>query len=291
MIKKLKILLITGIVTDEHDPKVNPMLRLMLESTGRFEVKITEEFTGATSETLAKYDAVFINYDGKKDVETPFVGWGEKTEKALYDYVKAGGGAVIYHSAFIKGDPAYPEEYVRLVGCDFDLRTTGRKSPKLEMVVDMIQDADEITKGAPASWMTAQEDFFVNMQWLSDVPVTVLATIKDDIADYTPEKTQSHRRVEFEGVDLSTIPGIGEDQPVAWIHKYGKGRVFTISIGHGPDTIKRPSFVGMVCRATEWVASEEVTIPYPDLGGDNRLRCWPYYLDLNWEEVYKLSSI
>lgn len=69
---KLNILLITGIVTDEHDPKVNPMIRMILESTGRFNVKITEEFTGATSETLAKYDAVFINYDGKENTRAPF---------------------------------------------------------------------------------------------------------------------------------------------------------------------------------------------------------------------------
>ncbi|HHV12139.1 MAG TPA: ThuA domain-containing protein [Clostridiales bacterium] len=289
MKEKLNILLITGIVTDEHDPKMNPMIRFMLESTGRFEVKITEEFTGATAETLAKYDAVFINYDGKANVGTPFVGWGANTEKALYEYVGNGGGAVVYHSSFIKGEPALPEEYVRLVGCDFDF-TTGRKSPKLEVIVDMNNGVHEITRGCPQSWMTAQEDFFVNMTWLPEAPVTVLATIRDDITDYTPEKTQSHRRSEFENIDLNALPGINTDQPVAWIHNFGKGRVFTTSIGHGPDTLKRPAFTGLLCRATEWAASGEVTIPYPELGGEKRLRCWPYYLDMNWSEFAKITS-
>jgi type 1 glutamine amidotransferase len=287
---KANILLITGIVTDEHDPKVNPMIRFMLESTGRFQVKITEEFTGATSETLEKYDAVFINYDGKENVETPFVGWGEKTEKALYDYVRNGGGAVIYHSAFIKGEPAFPDEYVKLVGCDFDFFNGGRKSPKLEMSVDMRCGNEEIAKGAPCSWMTVQEDFFVNMRWLPDVPVKVLATIRDDISDYTPEKTQAHRRYEFENVDLTELPGMNTDQPVAWIHNFGKGRVFTTSIGHGPDTLRRPTFIGMVCRATEWVATGKVTIPYPELSGENRLRCWPYYTEMNWAELHRITS-
>lgn len=50
--EKLNILLITGIVTDEHTPLMNPMIRYMLESTERFKVKITEEFTGCTAETL-----------------------------------------------------------------------------------------------------------------------------------------------------------------------------------------------------------------------------------------------
>ncbi|MFV0364374.1 MAG: ThuA domain-containing protein [Suipraeoptans sp.] len=287
---KLKILLITGIVTDEHDPKVNPMIRFMLESTGKFDVKIVEEFKGATSKTLEGYDAVFVNYDGKENVETPFVGWGSETEKALYQYVKNGGGAIMYHSSFIKGEPEFPEEYTRLVGCDFDFAGGGRKSPKLEMIVDTKAEAGEIVEGAAKSWMTVQEDFFVNMKWLSDVPINVVATVRDDIEDYTPEKTQAHRRYEFENVDLEKLPGMNTDQPVAWTHNYGKGRVFTTSIGHGPDTLRRPNFVGMICRATEWVASGKITIPYPELSGENRLRCWPYYIDMNWDEIYKLSS-
>jgi len=287
---KLKILLITGIVTDEHDPKVNPMIRYMLESTGRFEVKITEEFKGATKETLEGYDGVFINYDGKENIENPYEGWGKNTEMALYDYVRNGGGAVMYHSSFIKGNPALPEEYVKLVGCDFDFISTGRKSPKLEMVVDTCFDGGEIVKGSPPSWMTVQEDFFVSMKWLPDVPVNVLATVKDQIEDYVPEKIQAHRRLEFEHINLHDLPGINTNQPVAWTHNYGKGRVFTTSIGHGPDTLRRPAFIGMLCRATEWAASGSVTIPYPDLSGEKRLLCWPFYKDMRWDEFAKMTS-
>lgn len=99
--EKLNILLITGIVTDEHTPLMNPMIRYMLESTERFKVKITEEFTGCTAETLKKYDAVFINYDGKESIETPFVNWGKTAEEALYEYVKNGGGCVLLHTAIM----------------------------------------------------------------------------------------------------------------------------------------------------------------------------------------------
>ncbi len=64
MSEKIRVLLITGIVTSEHDPKMNPMIRFLLESTGRFSVKITEEFKGCTAETLEGYDLLFMNYDG-----------------------------------------------------------------------------------------------------------------------------------------------------------------------------------------------------------------------------------
>lgn len=105
-----------------------------------------------------------------------------------------------------------------------------------------------------------------------------------------PEKTQAHRRYEFENVELSELPGMDTDQPVAWIHNYGKGMVFTVSIGHGPETLRRPAFIGLLCRGTEWAASGKATVPYPDLNGEKRLRCWPYYSDMNWEELYKLTS-
>lgn len=290
MSNKLNILLITGIVTDEHDPKMIPMIRYMLESTGRFSVKVTEEFTGATAETLEKYDAVLINYDGRVTTREPFISWGKNAEKALYDYVKNGGGAVIYHSSIIKGAPEYPEEFVRLVGCDFDFAAGSRKSPKLEMVVNVDTMAHEITKGSAKEWMTVQEDFFVNMKWLPDVPVTVLATVRDDIADYEMEKIQVHRRVQFENVDLEGLPGINTEQPVAWVHHYGEGRVFSVSIGHGPDTLRRPNFVGMLCRATEWAASGKATIPYPDLSGLKRVRAWPYYLDRSITDFANITS-
>ena len=121
MSDKINVLLITGIVTDEHDPKVNPMLKFLLESTGRFKVKITEEFTGCTSKTLEKYDLVLINYDGKENTSVPFVGRGAETEAALYDFVRQGGGAILYHSSIINpGEHAYPDEFVRLVGMDLN---------------------------------------------------------------------------------------------------------------------------------------------------------------------------
>ena len=191
----------------------------------------------------------------------------------------------------IHGEPALSEEYDQLVGCCFDFRKGGRKSPKLEMIVDVDTEAHEITKGSAAFWMTSCEDFFCNMSWLEDVPVTVLATVRDDLKDYQDEtKIQEHRKVDFVNANLEELPGINTDQPVAWVHNYGEGRVFTVSIGHGPDTLRRMSFVGMVCRATEWVASGEITIPYPDVQGDKRFRCWPYYMDMSIREFAALTS-
>ena len=291
MDKKLNVLIITGVVTSEHDPKMVPMIRYMLKSTGRFNVRVTEEFTGCTAETLEKYDLVFVYYDGKPDVESPYEGWGANAEKVFYDYVKNGGGVVLYHTALMNcGEQAFPEELVKLAGYDYDFSKGMRKSPKLEVIVNTDTQAHEITKGCAKSWMTVQEDFFVNMTPAPESNVTVLATIIDEVADYDPEKTQPHRRAEFAGVDIAALPGMGEQVPVIWTNTYGKGRVFCVSIGHGPDTLRRPNFVGLVCRGAEWAASGEVTIPYPDLSGWNRLRCWPFYEDRTWQQFAEITS-
>ena len=63
---KLNILLVTGLVTAEHQGRVmKEKLRDLLEATGRFNVVIVEEFRNITPEFLEPYDAILINYDGK----------------------------------------------------------------------------------------------------------------------------------------------------------------------------------------------------------------------------------
>jgi len=290
MHEKLKVLLITGIVTSEHDPQVIPMLRFLLESTGRFEVKVTEEFRGCTAETLEGYDLLLINYDGKPDVETPFQSWGKTAEKAVYDYVAAGGGCVVYHSSVMNPRlHEFPEEFVRLVGYNYDITRDLRKSPKLDFTVHTCVGSHPIVDGCAKIWGVVQEDFFVNMHQV-DPDITVLATIKDDIADYDPDLFQEHRRKDFEGVDFSQLPGINEEVPVVWVHRYGKGRVMGVSIGHGPDTLRRPNFTGMIARGCEWCATGEITVPYPDLSGWKRINAWPYYEDLTWQKRARLTS-
>jgi len=289
--KKLNVLFITGIVTDEHSPLMAPMIRYMLESTGRFNVKITEEFTGCTAETLAKYDAVFINYDGKESVEKPFVNWGKTAEEALYEFVRNGGGCVLFHTAIMNPTGrVHDDEYVKLVGYDFNLMGAGgmatgvRKNPKLEYVVNMHTDAHEIVSVNQKSWITVQEDLFTNVKQV-DPDITVLASIVDHEEDYDLSTMQAHIASIYDGIDLSTLPGMNEEVPVAWVHNYGKGRVMVCAICHGPDTLTRPNMTSMLCRGTEWVASGEITIPYPDIQNERRKNAWPFYNDITWQQM------
>ena len=92
---KLQVLIITG--QHQHDWKgTTPVLRKILEDTGKFEVRVTEEFRGAGPETGAWYDVVVVNYS---DSGRPERRWGPRADAALVDFVKSGKGLVVYHFA------------------------------------------------------------------------------------------------------------------------------------------------------------------------------------------------
>ena len=109
---KLQALIITGQNTSSHDwHGTTPVLRKVLEDTGRFEVRVVEEFRGAGPEMLAPYDVVILSYyDGRK----PELRWGERAENALLSYARSGKGVVVYHFATAAFDGW--TEYEKLCG-------------------------------------------------------------------------------------------------------------------------------------------------------------------------------
>ena len=90
---KIQTLIISG--RNAHDWRtVDPLLRKALEDTGRFEVRVMEEFRGAGPETLAPYDLIVLNYSDWRKTGLRF---GDRADAALLDFVKSGKGLVLYH--------------------------------------------------------------------------------------------------------------------------------------------------------------------------------------------------
>src|SRR6266581_1591621 len=83
---KIQVLIVTG--QNGHDWRATtPVLRKLLEDTKRFEIRVTEEFRGATPETLAPYDLVVLNYFERGRPELRF---GERTDNELLNFVRSG---------------------------------------------------------------------------------------------------------------------------------------------------------------------------------------------------------
>jgi hypothetical protein len=91
----LKALVVTG--QNNHGWQVSsPILKQMLEQTGMFAVDVaTSPPKGGDIQTFkpnfADYDVVVLDYNGEL--------WPEQTRTAFVDYVRSGGGVVVYHAA------------------------------------------------------------------------------------------------------------------------------------------------------------------------------------------------
>jgi type 1 glutamine amidotransferase len=48
------------------------------------------------------------------------------------------------------------------------------------------------------------------------------------------------------------------DEPLAYIYKEGKGRIFQTFLGHAAESIRMPGNAEMIRRAVAWVANREV---------------------------------
>lgn len=241
---KIQTLIITG--QNAHDWRaVTPPLRKALEDTGRFEVRVTEEFRGAGPETLAPYDLVVLHYHdrgGKPDLR-----WGERADKALLDFVRSGKGVVVFHFAIAAFNGW--EEYEKLCGANWR-PNQGHHSAAHEFVVDIKDPDHPISKGLKKSFTQPKDELYANLKWQPEGTYHLLATAWDDHSLY-------------QGKARQPIPGPGIHQPMLWTLQYGQGRVFTTVLGHDAPAVEMPAFKVTFTRGAEWAATGSVTLPVP----------------------------
>lgn len=240
---KIQALIITG--QNGHDWRATtPVMRKILEDTGRFEVRVTEEFRGAGPETLSPYELVILNYYERR---RPELRWGERADNALLNFVRSGKGLVMYHFSMAAFDGW--EEYEKLSGANWR-PNNGHHSARHNFTVD-IRDADHpITRGMKASFPETSDELYANLKWQPPNTFHVLATAWDDHSLY-------------QGKARQPIPGPGKDEPMLWTVNYGQGRVFATALGHDPEAMKSPGFITTFQRGSEWAATGNVTIPVP----------------------------
>jgi uncharacterized protein len=242
---KVRTLLITGGAVGGHDWKtVSPLLKKALEDSGRFDVRVSEEFRGSGAETLEAYDLVVVNYYDARRKEFQ---WPERTRNALTDFVKSGKGMVMYHFSIASFED-WPE-WEKLSGANWR-PNHGQHSAAHDFTVE-IKDGDHpITKGLRKSFHQHDDELYANLKWQPEGSYHVLATAWDEHSLYKGKAKQP-------------IPGEGIHQPMLWTVEYGKGRVFATVLGHDGTAVKLPGFVTTFTRGAEWAATGSVTIPVP----------------------------
>jgi hypothetical protein len=256
--ESLSALIITGHTDIHHDWRtVTPLLADLLGQTGLFDVRITEEFRGAGPETLEPYDLVVLNYFGRFEPwgRAPERRWGSRAEQALYDYVAAGGGVVVYHASLQMGD-GWADDFERMAG-GVMRQHCSRRAPIPDFRLRVVGTEHPITADMPEYLPHYDDDLYVNLQWAPDADVEVLVTGWDNPLRYTQVAEE-----------WDALPGMGAEHALAWTNRYGQGRVFATGLGHGPEAISHPSFRGLFARGAEWAATGSVSLALPEGFGE-----------------------
>lgn len=216
-------MIITGQNYKLHDWRgTTAVLRKILEDSGRFEARVTEEFRGAGPETLASYDVIVLNYYDLK----PTLRWGERAENALLDHVRSDKGLLRFHWAIGAFDGW--AEYEKMCGGKWR-PNHGDHSASHDFSVDIKDPDHPVTRGMKASLFQPNDELYANLNWQPEGSYHVLATAWDD-----PSIPLYQGRAR---------PRPGLHQPMLWTVQYDKGRVFTTALGHDTAAMKSIGFI------------------------------------------------
>ena len=265
---RLNVLIISGQNSYEHDwTGVNNLLRKHMHDTGRFDVRVTEDFDEGTLAMLKDYDVVLLNYSSRWNYSDKSQHlWSPGAFEALYQYVRDGGGLVAYHSSFTWGRDI--PEYKKLIGATMQPGVS-RRSPPDAFMVELTDREHPVTKGLRRYHWTFTEDMYTNMVFAPGARIRVLATAYDDGASYARERAgPKYPKEAYTPEKLKAMKGINTSHPQVWVQDYGKGRVFSITLGHGPDTLMYDGVKTLLLRGTEWAATGTVTIKPFDKAGE-----------------------
>jgi type 1 glutamine amidotransferase len=263
-----RALIVTG--QNNHNWKASsPILKVLLEQTGLFtaDIALTPGKGGDMNTfkpNFSKYNVVVIDYNGES--------WSDKTKTDFVDYVKNGGGVVIYHA----GDNSFPDwkEFNLMIGLGGWGNRTEKDGPYVYFKRDiMITDTvagkggshgkrheyevrlrnmeHPITKGLPRRWIHGADELYSQLRGPAQ-NMEILAT-----AFAAPGQG-----------------GTGRDEPMLMTISYGKGRIFHTALGHadegGGPAMQCVGFIVTFQRGAEWAACGNVTqkIPYdfPNVG-------------------------
>jgi len=273
-----KTLIITG--QGEHNWEYSsPVLKQILDGSGMFSAEILKTPAkggdmSAFNPKFSKYKLVVLDYSGDS--------WSDATKAAFVDYVKNGGGVVVYHASC----SAFPEwkEYNEMTGLggfngrdesagpfvyvsrdgdvvvdDTTKGAAGKVAEEVTFEVRTLNTEHPITKGLPVRWMQASDEMLGNLRG-PGLNMEILAT--------NSPRMQFRRAPGAVPGGQRQAPPSPRFEPVLMAIKYGNGRIFNTLLGHadegGGPAMQSVGFIATLLRGAEWAATGAVTqeVPY-----------------------------
>ncbi len=204
---------------------------------GHYPKELTEKIVpylkdqGATV-TISDSLGVYTNKKIMDNTDLIFQSWtmgkiNKEQEKGLLEAVKNGAGLAGTHGGL--GDSFRENtEFQFMVGGQWVAHPGGF----IDYTVEITDHKDPVTKGLKGFKIKSEQYY---MQVDPNVKVLATTTCKGDPDPW------------IEGAVI----------PIAWKKKYGKGRVFYISLGHTPDNFDIPAAWEMLTRGIRWASASK----------------------------------
>jgi type 1 glutamine amidotransferase len=263
---KLRILVVDGI--NNHDWRTATAgISKILVATGLFSVEVSttpsreaplEQWNSWRPE-FSRYDAVVNNFNGGESENG--IQWPDRVRGSLESYVRDGGGLVVFHAANNAFLPWHA--YNEMIGLGWRKKTFGRGI--------RISDDDEVVYIPIDAGMDPGHpdrlDFQLHVRELQH-PIT---QNMPRVWMHPSEQLTHGQHGPAEDLTILTYassPVSRANEPMDWVRRYDKGRVYTTMLGH--TWVGEPSpnldcigFQTIFARGVEWAATGGVTIPIP----------------------------
>ena len=230
---KIRLVIVTGHQYPGHKwRETTPALEDGLKQDPRFDVTVIEDVEFLASPKLHEYNVVILNYCNWERPE----GISSKAKANFQRFLKQGGGLTIihftngaFHFSLPKAGAAdWPEWRTNICRRVWD-HGEGKSGhdPYGRFRVDIADPKHPIGRGMK-SFETVDELYFRQQ---GDEPVHVVASAKSKVT--------------------------GKDEPMAFVHTYGKGRVFQTVLGHDAQSLRTQGTAELVRRGCAWAAGRE----------------------------------
>jgi type 1 glutamine amidotransferase len=235
----VRVLILSG--QNNHDWRTTTpwLMKILMNTGGRFDVRVTEEPASLSAASLQNYDALVVDYQGPR--------WSTETEQAVAAFVSSGRGLVAVHAASYtfcgneiladrharsgRTEPPWPE-WRKMVGACW-----GQKSGHgMRHLFDLKLGKHAIVDGLPGP-LTVSDELYHRLDLESSANVIAAAS------------------------SATETGGTGRDEPMLWTVRYGQGRAFHTALGHDATAMDSAAFATTFARGVEWVATGAVTLP------------------------------
>jgi type 1 glutamine amidotransferase len=261
---KIKVLIVDGF--SNHDwQQTTLLLRGILEPSGLFDIAVSTAPPTTEASGWDQWRPKFGDYDVVIQTCNDIHGgpsWPEQVQTAFEQFVKNGGGVLVFHS----GNNAFPNwpAYNQIIGLGWRNKQQGvaltidkdekiitipvgegegtGHLPRGDVLVHRLGN-HPIHEGMPKEWMTPGLEVY-----------------------YYARGPAENVQVLSYGYD----PHTKMNWPLEWTVTYGQGRVYTSTFGHvwkgdiQPASMRCAGEQTLILRALQWLAKRPVTVPIPN---------------------------